>query len=226
VQNSAAVDLPLPASESDVLAQPTRARLFALLTELKRPAGTAELAERVGLHPNGVRLHLERLLEAGLVERSRPRQAVGRPRDAWTVAPDARPGDRAPSGYADLGRWLARAIAPGPRRLRDLEATGREIGRELAPADGGSVREAFEATLASLGFQPRMQELHTGVTFCLGNCPYRDAVRENQEVVCTLHRGLTRGLLDVLEPKAKLVGFVPRDPDEAGCLIELLGVDE
>jgi len=45
-------------------------------------------------------------------------------------------------------------------------------------------------------------------------------------VVCTLHRGLTRGLLDVLEPKAKLVGFVPRDPDEAGCLVELLGVDQ
>ena len=220
------MDLPIPAGDNDVLAQPTRARLFALLTELKRPAGTAELAGRVGLHPNGVRLHLERMLEAGLVERSRPRQAVGRPRDAWTVAPGARPGDRAPSAYADLGRWLVRAIAPGPRRLREIEATGREIGRELAPERGESAREAFEAALTSLGFQPRMQPLKEGVTFCLGNCPYRDAVRENQEVVCTLHRGLTRGLLDVLEPKAKLVGFVPRDPDEAGCLVELLGVDQ
>jgi predicted ArsR family transcriptional regulator len=220
------VDLPIPAGADDVLAQPTRARLFALLSELKRPAGTAELAERLGLHPNGVRLHLERMREAGLVERSRPRQAVGRPRDAWTVAPGARPGDRAPSAYADLGRWLARAIAPGPRRLRDIEATGREIGRELAPARGASLRETLEATLTSLGFQPRMQQADTGVTFCLGNCPYRDAVRENQEVVCTLHRGLTRGLLDALEPKAKLTGFVPRDPDEAGCLIELSGVGE
>jgi predicted ArsR family transcriptional regulator len=62
------------------------------------------------------------------------------------------------------------------------------------------------------------------VSCCLGNCPYRDAVRENQEVVCTLHRGLTRGLLDMLEPQAKLAAFVPRDPDEAGCLVELQGV--
>jgi len=220
------VDLPIAASADDPLAQPTRARLFALLSELKRPVGTAELAERVGLHPNGVRLHLERLREAGLVERTRPRQAVGRPRDAWTVAPGARPGNRAPSAYADLGRWLARAITPGPRRLRDIEATGREIGRELAPARDGSLTETLESTLTALGFQPRLQPADSGVTFCLDNCPYRDAVRENQEVVCTLHRGLTRGLLDVLEPEAKLAGFVPRDPDKAGCLIELTGVGE
>ena len=220
------MDLPIAASAGDVLAQPTRARLFALLTELKRPAGTAELAEHVGLHPNGVRLHLERMREAGLVQRTRPRQAVGRPRDAWAVAPGARPGDRAPSAYADLGRWLARAIAPGPRRLRDIEETGREIGRELAPARGASLKETFEAALTALGFQPRLEPANDGLTFCLGNCPYRDAVRENQEVVCTLHRGLTRGLLDALEPGAKLTGFVPRDPDKAGCLVELSGVGE
>jgi predicted ArsR family transcriptional regulator len=222
------VDLPFPVSKDEVLAQPTRARLFALLSELKRPAGTVELADRLELHPNGVRLHLERMLQAGLVERSRPRQAVGRPRDAWTIAPDARPGGQPPSAYADLGRWLARAIGPGARRLRDVEATGRTIGRELAPGEAGpSARRALGATLTSLGFQPRLQAGEGGdVTFCLGNCPYRDAVRENQQVVCTLHRGMTRGLLDVLEPQAELTGFVPRDPDEAGCLIELRGLGQ
>ena len=38
-----------------------------------------------------------------------------------------------------------------------------------------------------------------------------------------LHRGITRGLLDVLEPGAKLAAFVPHDPDRAGCEIELRG---
>jgi hypothetical protein len=49
-------------------------------------------------------------------------------------------------------------------------------------------------------------------------------VRENEPVVCTLHKGITRGLLDVLEPNVRLAGFVPHDPDEAGCLIELRGL--
>ena len=51
------MDAPFAIAPEDVLAQPTRARLFALLGELKRPAGTVELADRLGLHPNGVRIH-------------------------------------------------------------------------------------------------------------------------------------------------------------------------
>jgi predicted ArsR family transcriptional regulator len=217
------VDAPLTLGPEDVLAQPTRARLFALLGELGRAAGTVELAERLDLHPNGVRLHLERMEEAGLVARERARQARGRPRDAWTIAPGARPGGEPPTAYRDLGRWLARAIPARPGRLRDVEAAGREIGRELAPRNaktGGT--DALQSTLCALGFQPGLQqETPDGMTLCLGNCPYRDAVRENQAVICTLHRGITLGLLDVLDPHAKLTDFVPRDPDTAGCLIKL-----
>lgn len=207
------------------LTQPTRARLFELLGELKRPAGTVELAEQLDLHPNGVRAHLERLEAEGLVERTRERRERGRPRDAWTIAPGARPGGQAPVGYADLGRWLARVIPVGPARLRQVERTGREIGRELAPRDAPDGARAMEATLTALGFQPQMADNAEGhVTVCLDNCPYRDAVRENQPVVCTLHRGITRGLLDVLMPESRLTDFVPRDPAQAGCLIELDGV--
>jgi predicted ArsR family transcriptional regulator len=215
----------LPTRPDDVLAQPTRARLFAMLSEMRRPTGTDELAERLALHPNGVRTHLELLRESGLVTRERPRQPRGRPRDMWTVAPDARPGGEPPSAYADLGRWLARAIAPGKTRLRAVEGTGREIGRDLGSEGGaGSAEDKMHAALISLGFQPERELDPAGqLTYRLGNCPYRDAVRENQPVVCTLHRGITRGLLDAIAPETKLAGFVPRDPDTAGCLIELRG---
>lgn len=217
------MDAPLPAG--DALAQPTRARLFALLGELRRPAGAEELAERLALHPNGVRTHLERLSEAGLVQRERMRRGRGRPRDMWSIAPEAAPGGRPPTAYADLGRWLARVIAPGTTSLRRVEAAGREIGRELAPERGaGSAEETIHATLVSLGFQPKREVDRRGtLTYRLCNCPYRNAVRENQPVVCTLHRGMTRGLLDAVAPTTKLAGFVPRDPVTAGCLIELRG---
>ena len=219
------IDLPPATSAEDALSQPTRARLFALLGELKRPVGTVELAERLDLHPNGVRVHLDRLESAGLVARERARQARGRPRDAWTIAPEARPGGDSPRANADLVRWLARAMRSGSGGLSAVEATGREIGRELAPRGGGTGGQALETTLIALGFQPRVQTREEDrLTICLRNCPYRDAVRENQPVVCTLHRGITRGLLDVLDPAAELAEFVPRDPDEAGCLIELNGI--
>lgn len=219
------IDLPLATSPEDALAQPTRARLFELLGELGRPAGTVELAKRLSLHPNGVRVHLERLESAGLLARARARQARGRPLDVWTIASDARPGGHAPHAYAQLSRWLARAMRSRPGGLRGVEATGREIGGELAPSDGTFGENALQSTLAALGFQPKVQlRKEDRLTFRLGNCPYRDAVAENQPVVCALHLGITRGLLDVLDPRAKLAGFVPHDPDKAGCLIELSGI--
>jgi predicted ArsR family transcriptional regulator len=220
----AVIDLPVIADPADPLSHPTRARLFALLSELKRAAGTAELADRLELHPNGVRRHLERLEQQGLIERARVRQRRGRPPDAWTVAPEARPGGRAPRAYQDLGRWLARALRAGGGR-RGIEATGREIGRELAPKNPDRDPDALETTLTALGFQPTIEQREDDLlTVCLGNCPYRDAVRENQPAICALHRGITRGLLDLLEPQAKLTAFVPHDPDEAGCVIELRGL--
>ncbi len=215
------MDLP-SANPDDVLAQATRARLFALLGDLGRPAGTEELAQRLGLHPNGIRIHLERLLEAGLVARQRAPQGRGRPRDEWSVSPEAQPGGDPPRAYGDLARWLARAIPPLPSRLRDVERAGREIGRELAPADAPSTEDALRDIMTSLGFQPLLERGESGRLSCwLRNCPYRNSVKENQEVVCTLHRGITRGVLDVLHPAARLVGFVPHDPDTAGCEIEI-----
>ena len=81
-------------------------------------------------------------------------------------------------------------------------------------------------TLTVLGFAPQRQPTRTGrVVFRLGNCPYRDAVHENQPVVCALHRGLTQGLLDQLDPAARLADFIPEDPDRAGCLIEIEGFE-
>ncbi|HVW17433.1 MAG TPA: helix-turn-helix domain-containing protein [Solirubrobacteraceae bacterium] len=215
----------VPTRPGDVLAQPTRASLFALLGELRRPASSDELAERLGLHPNGVRTHLERLHDAGLVSRRRERLARGRPRYTWTISPDAQPGGDPPTGYADLARWLVRSLDEGSTRVRDVEAVGRRIGRELASGDvGASGEQHMHDVLTALGFQPARVSIDADrLSYRLRNCPYRDAVRERRQLVCGLHRGLTRGMLDVLDPKTKLVGFVAKDPDVAGCLIELRG---
>jgi predicted ArsR family transcriptional regulator len=207
-----------------VLAQPTRVRLFALLVDLKRAAGTEELANRLDRHPNGVRRHLEQMREAGLLERRRVQGKKGRPRDRWLVAAGAHPGGTRPKAYADLAGWLARAIPAGPARLRQIERSGREIGHELTPEDRDDPPESFRQIVNALGFQPQLEVRGDGELVCrLGNCPYRDSVRENADVVCTLHRGITAGLLAGLDPKARLTRFEPRDPERAGCLIEVAG---
>jgi predicted ArsR family transcriptional regulator len=203
------------------LASPTRARLFAALAEIRRPATTRELAERTGRHLNTVRVALQRLEADGLVECRKEPQARGRPRHVWAIAATAQPGGAAPEAHRNMSRWLARAMTRGPG-LDEVEATGREIGRELAPAaNGRGLREPMHDALAALGFAPRAETTADGLRYVLGNCPYREAANENPTVVCTLHRGITQGLLDRLHPETVLKGFVARDPFAAGCLIEL-----
>src|SRR4051812_8807138 len=131
-----------PAARGDALAQASRARLFRLLGELQRPASTEELAERLELHPNGVRAHLERLHEAGLVARDRERRPRGRPRDSWSIDPQAGPSADPPTAYSDLSRWLARALSTPRSRATDVESTGREVGRELAARGEAGTAEA------------------------------------------------------------------------------------
>jgi predicted ArsR family transcriptional regulator len=205
----------------DVLALPVRLQLVTVLTELLRPATTQELAERIGRHPNTVRLQLERLAEAGLLERRTVVQARGRPRHEWAIASDARPGGEAPQAYARLAGWLARALTRPPG-LAEIEQVGREAGHELAPPRGRPVGDAMQDALSALGFAPRRERLAGGRhRYVLRNCPYRGAVRANQPAVCALHRGVTTGLLDGIDPGATLADFVPKDPDAAGCLIDV-----
>src|SRR5215208_3221356 len=116
------MEIPSPPS-GDVLALPVRLRLVTVLTELLRPATTQELAERIGRHPNTVRLQLERLAAAGLLERRTVPQTRGRPRHEWVIAADARPGGEAPEAHARLAAWLARALYR-PRGLAEVEQVG------------------------------------------------------------------------------------------------------
>ena len=214
------MEIPSPPS-ADVLALPVRLQLVTVLTELLRPATTQELAERIGRHPNTVRLQRGRLAEAGLLERRTVTRRRGRPRHEWAVAADARPGGEAPQAYARLAAWLAIALTRPPG-LAEVEQVGREAGRELAPSRGRPVGDAMQDALAALGFAPRHERPGEGRhRYVLRNCPYRGAVRASQPAVCALHRGITTGLLEGVDPGATLVAFVPSDPDAAGCLIEV-----
>ncbi len=215
----------LSTPDDDPLADPLRARLFRAIGELRRPVTTQELAARVERHPNTVRIQLRRLADAGLLERRVTRRPRGRPRDEWAIARDARPAGRPPQAYLQLSRWLARA-AGASGSLASIERAGRDIGRELAPEAGArGTAAAMQHALVALGFAPRREAVAPrSLRFTLANCPYREAVRQDQAAVCSLHRGITAGLLDGIDPGARLAGFVPKDPYAAGCLIDVEGV--
>ncbi|MDZ4827017.1 MAG: helix-turn-helix domain-containing protein, partial [Actinomycetota bacterium] len=72
------------------LGDETRFSMYRELAGSTRPLSATELAERLGLHTNTVRLHLERLRDAGLVDvEAVHRGRVGRPQHVYSLAAGA-----------------------------------------------------------------------------------------------------------------------------------------
>lgn len=205
--------------------QPTPARLLAVIRASEASLSTAEIAELLGLHHNGVRVQLKRLERAGIVERENVRGRVGRPKARWHLTPRAIAGPDLPHTGWILARALARSVPATPERLHDVERAGSEMGTELAahlvPFPGHCAREVIGDALEALGFEPEASDEGDRACYRVTTCPYADIVRENPALVCTLHRGVLRGILDSLVPDAELTRFEPKDPGTAGCILEV-----
>ncbi|MFF9605474.1 helix-turn-helix transcriptional regulator [Streptomyces sp. NPDC014684] len=111
---------------------PRRREVLDVLRAAPAPLGVAEVAERMGVHPNTVRFHLDALMAEGLVESgAEAPSGPGRPRTAYR----ARPGmDRGGArGYPLLARMLlSRWASADPAEARaEAEETGRAWGRLL-----------------------------------------------------------------------------------------------
>ncbi|MFW5904949.1 MAG: helix-turn-helix transcriptional regulator [bacterium] len=183
------------------LADPIRRRLLRLLADAAEPCDVETLAGRVNLHPNTVRGHLDLLERAELVVRAtRPRDRPGRPRVVYSAAPDA--ADPGSSAYRLLADLLAEAVCcAGGDPRQAAEEAGRAWGRRRAlsgaEAEGHEeVGDRLLAFLDELGFEPSAQRQDGTMVIDLTDCPFRDLVERHAEVVCSLHMGLMRGLVE------------------------------
>lgn len=160
------------------LGDDTRFALYLHLAKATEPQSAAQLAAQLGLHPNTVRPHLERLREAGLLEVEAFRLGtVGRPQLRFSLRPEA----PWPAPDHSVQALLAGLLAALAERLGadggDAAHLGREWGRQAAQRDrshrcrlGGPERttvdgrplpergerclEALVEQLDRLGFEP------------------------------------------------------------------------
>ena len=65
----------------------TRYAIYLELARTSRPLTTAEVADTIGLHPNTVRPHLERMRDVGLIDvQVGGRGEIGRPQHRYSLA--------------------------------------------------------------------------------------------------------------------------------------------
>jgi predicted ArsR family transcriptional regulator len=176
---------------------------YAIYLELARsavPRSTGEIAEQLGLHPNTVRPHLERMRDAGLLHvEVDSRGAVGRPQHLYSLAADAPSLGLEPASYPLLAALLANLSAfftPDPETVAGM---AREHGRRRAEARTGSPCDVVESELAELGFDPARVDDGAVTTIAFTRCPFRELAEAFPELVCHLHRGMVEGMAEALE---------------------------
>lgn len=170
-----------------VLADPVRRDLYEYVADAGHEVGRAEAADALGVARTLAAFHLDKLVDAGLLEvahrrltgRSGP--GAGRPAKVYRVAVRDHLASVPPRDYRGLAMLLAEAV----------EAAGAEEALKAAaqrvPADP---REPAEV-LAERGYRP----YRDGGVIRSRNCPFRALSEEFPVLVCAMNHALIGALL-------------------------------
>ena len=184
------------------LADETRYAVYRELASSPAPLSAPDLAERLGVHANTVRLHLERLRDAGLVDAEAVhRGTVGRPQNLYFLAAGAPTLGFDPPAHALLAGLLAALAEQVGADVDDAADTGHAWGAEAGRRTRTrSCVRALAAELERLGFEPAVaagdgtSEGDVRIDFL--HCPFRELAEAYPELVCNLHRGLCEGIVE------------------------------
>ncbi|MBL3668471.1 helix-turn-helix domain-containing protein [Streptomyces sp. M2CJ-2] len=193
--------------------------MLEVLRTAGAPLGVNEVAERVGVHANTARFHLDSLVTRGAVERTlEASSGRGRPRAVYAPRRGMDRGGR--REYRLLARMLlSRLASTGADAEAEAVEAGRAWGRHLVdpvpPFHTVTGREAVDrlvGLLADLGFEPvnpatpvhRVHPVHDESdevpdVIRLRHCPFLELAEEYRQIVCPLHLGLMKGALEELD---------------------------
>jgi predicted ArsR family transcriptional regulator len=211
-----------------VSAEPGRHRSREQVLEVLRaadvPLRIVEIAERLGVHPNTVRFHLDALMRSNRVEAGAGENGR-RGRPATTYRPVVRMDPDGPREYRALAGILAQDLASRPHSSRRAVGIGRRWGRLLAGESSSgparsprTSRDRMRRMLRLLGFAPDAHDDPHQIA--LRSCPFLELAETSTEVVCPIHLGLMRGALEAWQSPVtvdRLDAFV--EPDR--CVVHL-----
>lgn len=181
------------------MADATRYSIYRQLAVADGSIGANDLADRLGLHANTVRLHLERMRDAGLVEVEAVRRGtVGRPQHVYALAAGAtRGGSLDQPVQVVLSGLLASLAETAGADAALAVATGRSWGAEAGrQARSHSCVDALTEELDRLGFEHDLRSENDGASIAFLSCAFRESADAYPEIVCNLHRGICEGVVE------------------------------
>jgi len=202
------------------LDEPVRRKLYLFVVGREGEASRDEAAEAAGVSRALAAFHLDKLVEAGLLETTFRRLSgkagpgAGRPSKLYRRAA-ARFEVSVPRRRYELA---AHVLAQAVRDPHAVRQAARDWGRRLAAETGTRselpLRRATHA-LEAAGFEPRRTKEGEVV---LRNCPFESLSASNRELICGMNLALIEGLLEGLAIEGVEARLAPR---EGQCCVSL-----
>ena len=203
---------PAPQDANAVIAaldDPTRRALYRFVAEAGREVGRDEAASAVGARRGTVAFHLDKLVEAGLLDvqfrrlNERAGPGAGRPAKLYRAPHDDVEFSVPPRRYAVAGEIMSAALdaIPGPKAEAAVRHAAAEHGRRIAAAvrTEGLAALSLVATLTSLGYEP---EIDANGDVAMRNCPFHALVQRSRQRTCSMNQAFVDGILDGLGDNA------------------------
>lgn len=178
------------------LTDPVRRRLYEAVSAQDEPLGREEAALAAGISRTLAAYHLDRLVDAGLLETtySRPEgvggPGAGRPAKRYVRLQEERSVSIPPRDYELLADLMAAALDAD-----DDGAVQRALLR-VADSEGqaaGPSRDDLCEVLTARGYEPTVTE---NGDIDLRNCPFHRLSRTHTDLVCGLNHAMLGGMLE------------------------------
>ncbi|MFP5316718.1 MAG: helix-turn-helix transcriptional regulator [Acidimicrobiia bacterium] len=191
------------------LQEPVRRALYAYVAGSRAEVSRDQAAEAVGIRRSLAAFHLDKLVEAGLLETTfrrlsgRSGPGAGRPSKLYRRSDSEHSVSVPPRQYDLAAKLLAEAVdeaREGPAR-RTVDDVAHRFGRQLGEATRARVgpRASRPRRLAALveelearGYEPRLGP--DGVR--LRNCPFHALAESHRALVCGMNLALLEGVVD------------------------------
>jgi len=196
-----------------LLEEPNRRRLYELVTISREPISREEAAAALGISRELAAHHLDRLLDAGLLEveyrrrggRSGP--GAGRPAKLYRRSAHELNVSFPQRRYDVAAELMATALErlDAPEGAEAVAAVAREqgtrVGQEARRAAGPHpgkrrLKGALLDLLRGAGYSPEIEK-ETGAV-CLRNCPYHTLAQSHRALTCGMNLAWADGVADAL----------------------------
>lgn len=198
-----------------LLQDPVRRSLYDAVAARGGEVGRTEAAQAAGVSRTLAGHHLDKLVEAGLLESGfRPQErkgpGSGRPAKVYRRAAGERSVSLPPRDYVSMASVLAEVVDELGAE-EQAERAARRAGLRLAGRHGG---EPVESVLRGRGYEPYADD----GALRMRNCPFHVLSHEQPLLVCSMNLALCQGLLEGLGDDP---GRVRLDPRPGECCVVL-----